>query len=311
MVATRAFDAGASGRFPAATHPPARTSATRELVPLDGRHRAGLLRSALDPDVSDATARGGLSASDWVENVVLAALRGRRAGRRFDFAVLAGDAFVGFTGLHFYEQRAELGELAYWIEADSRGHGHATAAGRGVARFAFDVLGVRVLQARIRRGNDASRRVLEKLGFQWDTQSKRYLLVREELARPPASEGDTVLVIRRSQRDAFQAGLDRRFVRAVTARLMEELPQTFAEADATELEDLALSALGRARAYGLTADPDMSAFVELALLISPRFDEHPFIAAALRDPKVAVGERMAALLARLSAEIWDDASQLR
>ena len=119
-----------------------------------------------------------------------------------------------------------------------------------------------------------------------------------------------MLIIRRPQREALQAGLDRRFVRSLVARLIEEFPGTLSGV-ANDLEADARTALGRARAHGLREDRDLVAFVEVALLVSPRFDEHPAFAAALRDQAVPPEHRMDALLATLTDEAWDEASRLR
>lgn len=57
------------------------------------------------------------------------------------------------------------GELAYWITPDEWGNGYATAAGRLLLEHAFDELGLHRTEASAFASNDASRRVLEKLGF--------------------------------------------------------------------------------------------------------------------------------------------------
>jgi RimJ/RimL family protein N-acetyltransferase len=62
------------------------------------------------------------------------------------------------------EGRAELG---YWIGAPFWGCGYATEAARGLIDHAFSNLGCELLTASARVSNPASRRVLEKCGFQW------------------------------------------------------------------------------------------------------------------------------------------------
>ena len=105
----------------------------RQLVPLGRAHRAALLRSASDPAVGDATGRGDKGATAWVDGILGAASRDRRSGHRCSFAVLDADAAcVGVVSVRFHEPHADVGELAYWIEAAQRGRGHATAASRQV-----------------------------------------------------------------------------------------------------------------------------------------------------------------------------------
>jgi RimJ/RimL family protein N-acetyltransferase len=58
-------------------------------------------------------------------------------------------------------------ELGYWLGAPYWGQGFATEAARAVIDHAFADLGHDALQAGARVSNPASRRVLEKCGFQW------------------------------------------------------------------------------------------------------------------------------------------------
>lgn len=58
-------------------------------------------------------------------------------------------------------------ELGYWLGAPYWGQGYVTEAVRAVIDFAFTDLGHAALQAGARVTNPASRRVLEKCGFQW------------------------------------------------------------------------------------------------------------------------------------------------
>ena len=58
-------------------------------------------------------------------------------------------------------------ELGYWIGTQYWGQGFATEAARAVIDHAFSELGWDELQSGARISNPASRRVLEKCGFQW------------------------------------------------------------------------------------------------------------------------------------------------
>jgi RimJ/RimL family protein N-acetyltransferase len=58
-------------------------------------------------------------------------------------------------------------DLGYWLGAPYWGNGYATEAARGAIDHAFAVLGYEAVQAGARVTNPASRRVLEKCGFQW------------------------------------------------------------------------------------------------------------------------------------------------
>lgn len=77
---------------------------------------------------------------------------------------------IGACGIELREGRAPHGrgsELGYWFGVRHWGKGYATEAARAVIDHAFGDLGHEVLRAGARISNPASRRVLEKCGFQW------------------------------------------------------------------------------------------------------------------------------------------------
>jgi RimJ/RimL family protein N-acetyltransferase len=87
------------------------------------------------------------------------------AGGEAAFLVTLRDGtIVGTCGIAQQEQMAELG---YWLGTAYWGKGYATEALHAVIDYAFADLGHEALHARARVTNPASRRVLEKCGFQW------------------------------------------------------------------------------------------------------------------------------------------------
>jgi RimJ/RimL family protein N-acetyltransferase len=90
-----------------------------------------------------------------------------RAGRP-DEAVflitLRDKTVIGACGIVLQEAVPELG---YWLGVAHWGQGYATEALHAVIDYAFTDLAHEALQAGARVTNPASRRVLEKCGFQW------------------------------------------------------------------------------------------------------------------------------------------------
>ena len=80
------------------------------------------------------------------------------------FMITLGGAPIGGCGTHLREGVPEIG---YWLGVPYWGHGFATEAARAMIDYAFGDLGYETLQAGARVANPASRRVLEKCGFQW------------------------------------------------------------------------------------------------------------------------------------------------
>jgi RimJ/RimL family protein N-acetyltransferase len=76
---------------------------------------------------------------------------------------MAGEV-IGACGFH---DRDGLPEIGYWLGVSFWGNGYATEAARAVIDHAFTDRGHKVLTSAARVSNPASRRVLEKCGFQW------------------------------------------------------------------------------------------------------------------------------------------------
>ena len=72
---------------------------------------------------------------------------------------------IGACG--FYQLDRHPPEIGYWLGVEHWGHGYATEAARALIDHIFTDLDCETLQAAARVTNPASRRVLEKCGFQW------------------------------------------------------------------------------------------------------------------------------------------------
>ena len=82
------------------------------------------------------------------------------------FAIaLDGGTVIGCCGIALLDGATP--ELGYWLGAPYWGQGYATEAARAVTDHGFADLGFDQLVAGARVSNPASRRVLEKCGFQW------------------------------------------------------------------------------------------------------------------------------------------------
>ncbi|MGA8612757.1 MAG: GNAT family N-acetyltransferase [Xanthobacteraceae bacterium] len=80
------------------------------------------------------------------------------------FLITFDGALIGGCGVAQSDSGPELG---YWVGVPFWGQGFATEAARAIIDHAFGSLGHEVLEAGARVSNPASRRVLEKCGFQW------------------------------------------------------------------------------------------------------------------------------------------------
>jgi len=88
-----------------------------------------------------------------------------KAGGEAMFLVTLRDkTLIGACGIVLQEPTPELG---YWLGVPYWGNGYATEALHAVIDYVFTDLAHDALQAGARVTNPASRRVLEKCGFQW------------------------------------------------------------------------------------------------------------------------------------------------
>jgi RimJ/RimL family protein N-acetyltransferase len=123
----------------------------------DARRVAGL---AGDRRVAENTARiphpySIKDAREWIDSAI---------SQSAVFMITVNGEVIGACGL---EEGQGTPELGYWIGAPFWGCGYATEAARGLIGHAFGNLGYKALVASARVSNPASRRVLEKCGFEW------------------------------------------------------------------------------------------------------------------------------------------------
>ena len=99
---------------------------------------------------------------------------------RAEFAVEAGGRPVGRVGFGLNTAH-RIAQIGYWVDPGERGRGYATEAARAACRWAFDDLGLGLIEWRAEVGNIASRRVAERVGFVVEATLRGRLMHRGEL----------------------------------------------------------------------------------------------------------------------------------
>jgi RimJ/RimL family protein N-acetyltransferase len=82
------------------------------------------------------------------------------------FVITHADDIIGACGITS-DVANDAPQVGYWIGVPYWGQGHATEAVRALIDHAFTDLDYPVLAASVRVTNPASRRIIEKCGFQW------------------------------------------------------------------------------------------------------------------------------------------------
>ena len=90
----------------------------------------------------------------------------QRVGLSIDFVIVApDDAPAGEVGLSSFDELHGAAEIGFWLLPEFRGRGLAGSAVALVARWATEVVGVRLLHARTHADNGAAQGVLHAAGF--------------------------------------------------------------------------------------------------------------------------------------------------
>lgn len=96
---------------------------------------------------------------------------------REDFGMHArereGGRLVVCTGFHRPDWDIGQFEIGYWVRKSAQGKGYATEATNALIRYGFNAVGAKRVVIGHAGGNDASRRVIEKLGFELESRRKK------------------------------------------------------------------------------------------------------------------------------------------
>lgn len=101
---------------------------------------------------------------------------------------------------------------------------------------------------------------------------------------------------------------DDELVDHIASHLCEEQADALEGMSDDQIESRVRQGLARARASGFTDPEPATAFVTLMFLVSPCFDRHAAIAAAIRSAQGEPAERLRALFARTKESDWDEAA---
>lgn len=140
------------------------------LVPLDkGRHAANVQLWMNDPDMTEMILSGDVPLTRVAEDEFFDKMTGLAGPHPTEvlFAVetLAGE-HVGLAGLHDVNYRHGVARTGTVIgPPDARGKGYGSDAARVRTRYAFEVLGLRMLISEVFPENAASLRMLERAGY--------------------------------------------------------------------------------------------------------------------------------------------------
>ena len=102
------------------------------------------------------------------------------AGEFYDWAVVEKESgrMIGTCGFTRFDPPHDSAEIGYVLNPDFHGKGYATEAAQRVVKYGFEELGLHRIEAKFMEGNDASLRVMEKLGMQFEGYRRESMLVK-------------------------------------------------------------------------------------------------------------------------------------
>ena len=148
-------------------------AASITIEPIAMRHAEAVQRLASDPDILSTTQLPDPYPEDGAATWIRQARSAREKEEQYAFAIMREHTLVGVASVlpsddpvHLNKTVGKAWKLGYWVGKPYWGRGCATAAGKEILQFAFKTLNLQRVWARTLRENVASRRVLEKLGFE-------------------------------------------------------------------------------------------------------------------------------------------------
>jgi [ribosomal protein S5]-alanine N-acetyltransferase len=167
----------------------------------EARDRAAIYAMRSHPDVCRYASGVPWQSMDEADAWLARSRTGRENGHGLELVIERepGAPVIGSCAVFAIHEGSRRGELGYSLHRDHWGHGYATEATRALIAHAFDAdgLDLRRLEADIDPANEASERVLRRLGFshegrlreRWDvagviSDSDLFGLLRREWLQP-------------------------------------------------------------------------------------------------------------------------------
>ena len=105
-----------------------------------------------------------------------------RVGDFFDWAITLKESgkMIGTCGFTSFDYTNDSAEMGYVLNPKYRGQGIVPEALRAVLDFGFDNLALHRAEAKFIEGNEASRRVMEKVGMKFEGIKRGGMLIKGE-----------------------------------------------------------------------------------------------------------------------------------
>ena len=140
-------------------------------------------------------------------------------------------------------------------------------------------------------------------------------IARNPEAGPPAAASAIVrrvgerFPIRAEQMAAFGAEAEAAFEQRLMSHLREHHAELVEGLSDDTLLPMARTGIARARAYGMTWESNLTAYVALMFEVAPNFDQHPRMQMILSGRQVAPEDKIKALAERTPEHVWEEVAR--
>ncbi len=119
---------------------------------------------------------------DYTRGYIKVVHKHYRSGDFYDWAIVykADGKMIGTVGFTGIDVKNNLGEIGYVLNPKYYRMGLATEAAKRVVKFGFDVIGLNRIEAKFMPGNEASHRVMEKIGMKFEGTGRQVMFVKGE-----------------------------------------------------------------------------------------------------------------------------------
>lgn len=164
--------------------PPTLRTARLVLRPFESSDAADLLRVFADPEVVRYWSNGAWTNIAQAEAMIAEAQQGYRDGglQRYAIALAETGRLIGICNLRGHFEQNRRCELGYALGSAHWGQGYVGEALEALLAHAFDALDINRIEADIDPRNEASARLLEKLGFRQEGYMPERWIVHGEKA---------------------------------------------------------------------------------------------------------------------------------
>lgn len=162
------------------SNPPILQTKRLDLVKISPEHALDMYEYSSDPDVTKYLTWSCHSSAKETERYIKLLQKKYPTGAFTDFGLIYRDSgkFIGTCGYTSFDQETNTAEIGYVLSKDYWGQGLAAEAARCVMEFGFDTFGLDGYCAKCIEGNDASMRVMQKLGMSFEGIYKNGMFIK-------------------------------------------------------------------------------------------------------------------------------------